>query len=338
MQAVSEPPPVTDETAPAHPRGRWAPTPSGLLHLGCARTALVAWLSVRSAGGRFIWRVEDLDPPREVAGAAGAALDDLGWLGLDWDEGPDVGGPHAPYEQSSRADLYHAALQRLADADRLFPCRRSRRELRELARAPHGPYGPRTPPYPRRWRPARLAADWFARYAESHEAALRFRVADEVVRFDDRLLGRQRQDVAATVGDFVLHRRDGLFAYQLAVVVDDLAMAIDEVVRGVDLLDSTGRQIQLLEALGGARPRYAHVPLLLDADGEKLSKRHDALTLRSLREQGVRPEQIVGLLAHGLGLRNTAAPVDARALIDDFAWSRIPRDDVRLGRDLFTAS
>ncbi|MEM8997566.1 MAG: glutamate--tRNA ligase family protein, partial [Acidobacteriota bacterium] len=237
------------------PRGRWAPTPSGFLHVGNARSALLAWLSIRSAGGRFLYRLEDLDPPRVLGGAAEQAEDDLRWLGLDWDEGGGLDGPRGPYEQSRRSDRYESALGRLAADGRLFPCHRTRRELRDIASAPHGPGGPAYPP---RLRPAELEPDWYDAFVGTEPgegaAALRFRVDPGVVTFRDGLFGECRQDVAAEVGDFVLKRRDGLYAYQLAVIVDDLAMGVDEVVRGVDLLDSTARQIQLIRALGGREP------------------------------------------------------------------------------------
>jgi glutamyl-tRNA synthetase len=323
-------------------RGRFAPSPTGLLHVGSARTALAAWLSVRSRGGDFVWRIEDLDPPRTVAGTAEDALEDLAWLGLDWDEGPDMGGPHAPYVQSERAAFYEVALDRLAAAGRLFPCRVSRRELQEIASAPHGHDG--LPPYPPSLRPAALDPDWLARLramdgpdpsaSSGQAAALRFVVHDRPVTFEDRVQGPLTERVSETTGDFVLKRRDGLFAYQLAVVVDDLAMGITEVVRGADLLDSTARQIQLIEALGGEPPAYAHLPLVLNAEGEKLSKRDEALTLRSLREAGVRPEALVGAFAHSLGLAEATAPRTAASLAKGFAWERVRRAPWRLPNDL----
>jgi glutamyl-tRNA synthetase len=315
------------------PRGRFAPSPTGLLHVGSARTLLAAWLSVRSQGGVFVWRIEDLDPPREIPGTAEAAIEDARWLGLDWDEGPSIGGPHAPYVQSERDAVYEAALDRLAEAGRLFPCRVSRRDLREIASAPHGHDG--LPPYPPSLRPPSLPLDWLARIRarEDADAALRFRVHDEPVTFEDRVQGVVTERVSETTGDFVLKRRDGLFAYQLAVVVDDLAMGVTEVVRGADLLDSTARQIQLIEALGGPVPHYAHLPLVVNAEGEKLSKRDRALTLRGLREAGVRPEAVVGALAHSLGLLDQPEPSTADALIEHFAWERTGRDPWRLPAD-----
>jgi glutamyl-tRNA synthetase len=323
------------------PRGRFAPSPTGLLHVGSARTALAAWLSVRSQGGAFVWRIEDLDPPRAVPGTAEAAMEDARWLGLDWNEGPVVGGPHAPYVQSERDAYYEAALDRLAETARLFPCRLSRSDLREIASAPHGASG--LPPYPPSLRPRSLPADWLVRIRAKEDAdpsagsgqaaAFRFRIHDEVVRFEDRVQGTVEERVSETTGDFVLKRRDGLFAYQLAVVVDDLAMGITEVVRGTDLLDSTARQIQLIEALGGTVPDYAHLPLVVNAEGEKLSKRDEGLTLRSLRESGARPEAVVGALAHSLGLRPSPEPITAQGLVPHFRWDHIARDPWQLPDD-----
>jgi glutamyl-tRNA synthetase len=315
--------------APSHlPRGRWAPSPTGPLHVGNARTALAGWLSVRSRGGTFVWRTEDLDPPRVVPGMAEAIRFDLVWLGLDWDEGPDVGGRHAPYMQSARGALYEEALARLAAAGRLFPCRRSRRELHSVSSAPHGSEGGL--PYPADFRPRALEPGWYERLSlagssQLDAAALRFRVDDRPVRFVDRVYGPVEERVDLAVGDFVLKRRDGLYAYQLAVVVDDLLMGIDEVVRGADLLGSTARQIQLIEALGGEIPAYAHVPLVVGEGGEKLSKRDGALDLASLRARGVRPEALVGRLAWSLGLLDRPEPCRPAELLPGFRWERVSR-------------
>lgn len=323
---------------PPGPRGRTAPTPSGPLHVGNARTALVAWLSARSRGGTFLWRVEDLDGPRVVAGAAESALLDLTWLGLDWDEGPDVGGPFAPYFQSRRGDLYRAGLDRLAAAGHLFPCRVSRRELAGIATAPHGDGG--EVGYPPSLRPVDLAPDWYERLRSGQDpaAALRFRVEDGLVESVDRVFGRQQEDTAAAVGDFVLERRDGLFAYQLAVVVDDLAMGIDEVVRGADLLASTARQILLIRALGGTPPAYAHVPLVTNAAGEKLSKRDRGLTLAELRAAGVEPAVLVGYLAWSLGLQDRSDATTPAELVAEneggVDWRKVRREPFRLPEDL----
>jgi glutamyl-tRNA synthetase len=304
-----------------------------MIHAGNARTALAAWLAARRRGGSFVWRLEDLDPPRVVPGLAELQLEDLAWLGLDWDEGPDAGGPHAPYAQSQRSAFYEAALRRLFEAGRLFPCRLSRQDLRAIASAPHG--GEETP-YPSSLRPPRVEPDWFDRLrgAGKADAAIRFRVHGRPVSFVDRVYGPLTERVDLAVGDFVLKRRDGLYAYQLAVVVDDLAMGIDEVVRGADLLASTARQIQLVEALGAAPPEHAHVPLMVNARGEKLSKRDQGLTLRSLREAGVRPEAVTGYLAFSLGLLDRPEPCRPADLIPVFSWERIGREEWVLPEDL----
>lgn len=310
--------------------GRFAPSPTGPLHLGSALAALAAWASARSVNGRFILRVEDLDGPRTVAGATDAQLAALRWLGLDWDEGPDVGGPHAPYVQSERSAIYEAALARLAAAGRLFPCRRSRRDLATLASAPHSADG--LPPYPLAWRPTTLPPDWFD--APPADAALRFVVADGDTTWTDRIRGPQRETVASTTGDIVLKRRDGLYAYQLAVVVDDLAMGVTEVVRGADLLDSTARQIQLIDALGGTRPTYAHVPLVVGPDGAKLSKRDGALSLDALAEAGVAPESVVGWLAWALGQTDAPERCTPSHVAATFDVRRVPTTPVVVPPDL----
>ncbi|HEX8385916.1 MAG TPA: tRNA glutamyl-Q(34) synthetase GluQRS, partial [Rubricoccaceae bacterium] len=267
------------------PIGRFAPSPTGDLHVGSALAALAAWASVRRAGGRFVLRVEDLDGPRVVPGATERQTDSLRRLGLDWDAGPDVGGPDGPYRQSERGPVYDAALRGLAAAGRLFACRRSRRDLAALATAPHGPDD--GPPYPADWRTPPLTRDELDGLTD---AAVRFRVAPGLVRFHDRVQGDITENVAEAVGDVILRRRDGVVAYQLAVVVDDAAMGVTEVVRGADLLSSTARQIQLVEALGASVPAYAHVPLLVGPSGEKLSKRDGALGVPALLDAGVAPE------------------------------------------------
>lgn len=291
-------------------RGRYAPSPTGMIHVGNARTALAAWLSVRSRGGSFVYRVEDLDPPRVVPGMAEAQIEDLRWLGVDWDEGP--------YFQSERFSFYEEALARLRDAGRLFPCRRSRKDLQAIASAPHGGSG--EAPYPISFRPDSPVLDW-------SDAAIRFLVHDRPVSFIDRIYGPVTERVDQAVGDFVLKRRDGLWAYQLAVVVDDLLMGINDVVRGADLLASTARQIQLIEALGGSPPEYAHVPLVVNAGGEKISKRDRGITLRSLREAGVAPEAVTGYLAYSLGLLDRPEPCRPGDLVPLFSWDKIARTD-----------
>ena len=279
---------------------------------------MVAWLSARSAGGRFTLRIEDLDAQRVVPELVEEIAGDLAWLGIDFDASPALGGPHAPYLQSERYAHYEAALAALHATGRLFPCRVSRRDLRNLASAPHS--ADHGTPYPAHLRPDTLDPDWFD---AAKDTAIRFMVPSRTIAFDDLVCSVQSENTAEVVGDFVLRRRDGLFAYQLAVVVDDLQMGITEVVRGDDLLSSTARQLLLIDALRGKPPRYAHVPLVLNAKGEKLSKRDQAVTLRALREAGVRPETLVGYLAYSLGLVPAPAPQRLSDLVQTFAWSRL---------------
>lgn len=280
-------------------RGRYAPSPTGALHLGNLRTALLAWLFARARGGQFVLRVEDLDRPRVVAGASEQMLEDLRWLGLDWDEGPDTGGPYAPYIQSERLDLYSAHLQRLQQAGLIYPCYCSRAEIARAASAPHGEEGPRYPGTCRTLSQAQCRAY----EAAGRRPSLRFRVDDErVVAFTDLLAGPCRQQVQQAVGDFIVRRSDGIFAYQFAVVVDDGLMRINQVVRGADLLSSTARQILLFEALGFPMPTFAHVPLWLDSSGQRFSKRIQSAGLAPLRANGVTPARLVGQLAASCGL------------------------------------
>ncbi len=251
--------------------GRFAPTPSGLLHLGGLFTALLAWLQVRCQGGAFILRIEDLDRARALP-VVDEQLAALRRLGIDWDQGPDVGGPHAPYFQSQRSARYAEALATLRRRDLIYPCYCSRADIARAAEAPHGPSeeGPRYP-----GTCAALEVDERARReAQGKVPAWRFRAPDVPVAFNDLVRGPVSQSVQAEVGDFVLQRADGVVAYQLAVVVDDVAMCVTHVLRGGDLLTSTARQILLYQALGAPLPAFAHVPLLVGADGEKLSKRN----------------------------------------------------------------
>ncbi|MDQ0189798.1 tRNA glutamyl-Q(34) synthetase GluQRS [Alicyclobacillus cycloheptanicus] len=302
-------------------RGRFAPTPSGRLHLGNARTALLAWLQMRNAGGTFILRMEDIDRARSRLDIAAELLTDLRWLGIDWDEGPDIGGPYAPYTQSEREALYEAAYERLQQAGLLYPCYCSRAELTAIASAPHGlpAEGPVYPGTCRHLSPAERAER-----AARKQPAMRFSLPDRPVSFHDLVLGWQHFP-AGYGGDFIVKRADGVFSYQLAVVADDAAMHITDVLRGDDLLDSTPRQIWLYEALGLPVPQFAHVPLLLGPDGRRLAKRDGAIAIAELRRLGVRPERVVGQFAYSCGLIDRPEPVAARELIPLFDLTRLNR-------------
>jgi glutamyl-tRNA synthetase len=277
--------------AAARYRGRIAPTPTGYLHLGHGRTFWTAYRRARERGGALVFRNEDLDAQRCRPEYAAAMYEDLHWLGLEWDEGPDVGGPFAPYAQSGRRAFYLKAWRRLVEHGFVYACACSRRELAEAAQAPHEDDGPL---YPGTCRGRGLAA---GRDAAAGPAGYnwRFRVPDgETVRFTDLRLGAQEFNAGRDFGDFVVWRRDDVPAYQLAVAVDDAAMQITEVVRGEDLLKSTARQLLLLRALGLPAPAYFHTPLLTDEKGARLAKRHAALSLRALRQSGADPATLRG--------------------------------------------
>src|SRR6266542_3621139 len=312
---------MIDSVPVSRSRGRFAPSPTGPLHLGNARTALLAWLAARAEGASFVMRVEDLDGPRVRPGLDARILDELRWLGLDWDEGPDVGGSSGPYRQSERRPRYDAALDRLRAAGRVYPCFCSRAEITAASQAPHaGEEGPRYPGTCRLLAPAEVAAR-----SERRPPAWRFLVPAGRVSFEDAVHGACAFDVAAETGDFVVARADGVAAYQLAVVVDDAAMGMEEVVRGDDLLPSTARQLLLYRALGLAPPRFAHVPLVAGADGARLAKRHGALSLGELRERGADPRAVTGLLAALSGLAAESESLRARDLLAGFSLSRIAR-------------
>jgi glutamyl-tRNA synthetase len=307
-------------------RGRFAPSPTGDLHLGSAACALASWLSARSNAGALVLRVEDIDTPRVRPGVEAKQLDDLRWLGLDWDEGPDRNGPFGPYRQSERLHLYDRALDELARQGLTYLCDCSRADIARSPRAPHaGDEGPRYPGTCRelghRDRP------W------KREPAVRLKTPDRTVVVEDRWQGRVSENVWETVGDFVLRRGDGVYAYQLAVVVDDLAMGVTEVVRGADLLGSAARQALLCELLGGRPPRYAHHAMVVALDGSRLAKRASGVSLRDHRDAGARPADVVGALAAALGLvePGSSPPATPGELLRSFDPSRlVGRREARL--------
>jgi len=308
-------------------RGRYAPTPSGDLHLGNCRTALLAWLSVRAQGGSFVLRLEDLDKQREKPNAAEQILSSLRWLGLDWDEGPDVGGPYGPYVQSERQAIYDAAVRKLLARGSAFNCFCSRSDVAAASTAPHaGDDGPRYPGTCRGLDPEVAAA----RMAQGKSPSIRFVVGPDPVEFVDQHAGAQRFSVREQVGDFVIRRADGVASYQLAVTLDDAAMSITEVVRGEDLLSSTPRQLLLYQALSLRAPKFLHVPLLLGPDGERLAKRRGAVSLHELQERQEDPRAICGLLASLSGLAKKGDRVTPKELISRWDPKKLPRQPSRL--------
>ena len=295
------------------------------MHLGNARTSLLAWLQVRSAGGVLVLRIEDLDRPRVIRGAEAGILDDLRWLGLEWDEGPDSG-PHAPYRQSARTAHYDAAVARLIAAGTAFECACSRSEVAAASSAPHeeSAAGPRYPGTCRDLAPGDAASK---AKAAGRSTAVRFRGGQRIT-FADQVCGECDPFGEAGVDDFVIRRADGVAAYQLAVVTDDAAMGIDHVLRADDLLVSTPRQIALHRALLSPEPHFAHVPMVLAPGGERLAKRNRPTSLRDLRADGARPEDVIGKLAASAGLVPEGTRVKAKELVKEFSLAKVPRDPV----------
>lgn len=299
------------------PTGRLAPSPTGALHLGNVRTFMVAWLKARSCGGRVIMRMEDLDHPRDKPGAAAAAVDDLRWLGFDWDE---------EYVQSMRRDVYREALEKLVSTGLAYPCICSRRDVECAQSAPHA------------GEQLKYAGTCRGRFGSWDEAASakgappcwRFRVNPPAeVSFLDAFAGRFEQDVAATLGDFALARDEFGAGYTLASVVDDAAMGVTEVVRGDDLLPATPSHILLQRALGLPEPEYCHVPLVVGPDGRRLAKRHGDTRISAFRAAGVRPEAIVGRLAASCGWAEPGESVSLEELLPRFDLKAVPRGPVQ---------
>ena len=311
------------------PVGRFAPSPSGRLHLGNLACSLLAWLSAKSQGGSIVLRIEDLDAARCPRIYADQLEEDLRWLGLVWDEGGSDGGPHGPYYQSECAGIYTESYRKLEEMGLVYPCFCSRAQL-HAASAPHTSDG--NVVYPgtcRNLTPAQIAEK-----SRTKAPAWRIKVPDEEIAFTDLCMGEHRENLLTGCGDFYLRRADGVFAYQLAVVVDDARMGVTQVVRGSDLLSSTARQIYLYRLLGLTPPSFAHCPLLLDAQGRRLSKRDGDQSLEHLRGRYTAPE-IIGKLAYLYGLQDRPEPRTPESLLPDFDWAKVPKQDVYLEEGLF---
>ena len=306
----------TNQIPNSTPTGRFAPTPSGRLHLGNILCAMLAYLSARSQGGRFLLRIEDVDVPRCPRRLAQQAIDDLRWLGFTWDE--------EPLYQSDRTEIYRAALERLTADGHIYPCFCTRAQLMSLA-APN--LGDTQVVYNRAC--AALTPEEAAERAKTRAPAMRLRVPEEEISFVDGLFGAQRENLARDCGDFILRRSDGLYGYQLAVVVDDALSGVTEVVRGRDILSATPRQIYLQRLLGCPQPEYVHSPRLTDAQGRRLAKRDKDLDLTAL-SQRYTPEEILGWLACSAGLLPEVRPATLESLIPVLDWAKVKRDDLRL--------
>ncbi len=293
-------------------KGRFAPSPTGRMHLGNVFSALLSWLSAKSQGGTWLLRIEDIDPQRSKQEYAELIMDDLHWLGLDWDEGP--------YYQSERGDIYELYLKQLTDNGLTYPCYCTRADIL-ATQAPHESDG-------------RVVYKGTCRNlapgVKTGPAAIRMKVPSEgkgILSFTDGHYGMQTIDLTTHCGDFIVRRKDGAWAYQLAVVVDDALMGINEVVRGCDLLLSSPQQIYLAQQLGFAPPHFTHLPLLCNKQGQRLSKRDQSLDMAALRTSNT-PEEIIGMLAHAAGLQQSNEPVTAQELIGEFSWDKIPTNNI----------
>lgn len=297
--------------------GRYAPSPSGRMHLGNAFTAVFAWLFARKDGGEFLLRIEDLDPDRCKAEYTKLVIDDLLWLGLDWDgEGP---------MQSTRSEAYEAVFRHFSDLGLVYPCYCSRAEL-HAASAPHSSDGIYI--YPGT---CRNLSD-SVRFSILRKPSYRICVPDREIIFEDFLQGQVKENLATDTGDFIIRRPDGVFAYQLAVSVDDFAMGINQVVRGKDLLASTARQIWLIELLGGEAPQYCHVPLLCASDGHRLSKRNSDIDFSYIRANKS-PEAVLGFLAYCAGILDRPNSISPKELLAEFQPEKLRKDDVIIDFD-----
>lgn len=292
--------------------GRFAPSPTGRMHLGNVFSALLSWLSARAQGGTWLLRIEDIDPQRSRHEYADMLMDDLQWLGLEWDG--------EPCWQSRRGDIYAHYLQQLTDAGLIYPCYCTRTDIL-ATQAPHESDG-------------RVVYKGTCRNlppgSRKGPAALRMKVPEEgrgIVTFTDGHYGTHTVDLTTQCGDFIVRRKDGAWAYQLAVVVDDALMGINEVVRGRDLLLSSPQQIYLAQQLGFTPPRFTHLPLLCNTAGQRLSKRDKSLDMGCLRQRFT-PNQIIGLLAHAAGLQPTADAVSAQSLVKTFSWDMVGTADI----------
>lgn len=298
-------------------KGRFAPSPSGILHIGNVTSSLLAWLDVRSRGGKLVFRMEDLDPDRSFEKFEKRICDDLKFLGLDW----DIGYGYADgFSQSERTTLYEEAFELLKKKDLVYPCYCSRNQ-RLAASAPHaGEKHDSSCPCRYLTKQERLQLE-----ASGKKPAWKIKVPDKTISFTDGHYGEQRENLLDG-GDFIIKRSDGVFAYQLAVSFDDMDMGINRVVRGRDLLSSTAKQIYLINELGGVSPEYCHSPLIVSKDGRKMSKRSGDLSMEVLREK-YSAEEIIGYLAKLLNLGD-GSPISADELISAFSWDKVPRDDI----------
>ncbi len=302
-------------------RGRFAPSPSGRMHLGNVFCALMSWLFAKSAGGEIVLRIEDLDTARCRPEYTAQLLDDLRFLGLTFDEGEGIGGNHTPYRQSLRSNFYEDCLQKLQDAGEIYPCYCSRDEL-HASNAPHASDGRVL------YNGACRNLTEAERLSKTRKPAFRLKAMEEDVSFVDILYGPQTFNVKREWGDFVVRRSDGLFAYQLAVVADDIAMGVNQVVRGADLLTSVAPQIQLYRFFDAPPPQFCHIPMLIAPDGRRLSKRDRDLDMGVLRDRSVSPEALIGYLLYKCGVLETNKAISLKEAVCEFSLSNVCRQEI----------
>ena len=308
-------------------KGRFAPSPTGRMHLGNVYSALLSWLSAKSQGGAWLLRIEDIDPQRSRQEFADQLMDDLRWLGLQWDEGP--------FYQSQRGAIYEEYLAKLHDLGLTYPCYCTRADIL-ATQAPHESDGRvvyKGTCRPKEREKGKVKSEKLTIQSVSNnlakKPATRLIVPDEEISFVDNHYGPQSINLATHCGDFILRRADGAWAYQLAVVVDDALMEVTEVVRGRDLLLSVPQQIYLHKLLGFAPPSFCHLPLLCNQEGQRLCKRDKSLDLGELRKVHT-PEEIIGRLAYFAGIIADIEPVSAKEVISEFSWDKVPREDIRV--------
>lgn len=312
-------------------KGRFAPSPTGYMHLGNAWSFLVCWLAARKKNGRLVLRIEDIDPDRSKPEFVDGIIEDLHWLGLDWDEGADIGGEYEPYTQSESTSLYERVIDALQKDGLVYPCFCTRKELRSLASAPHmSDYGSAYPELCLHLSDKERKE----REATGRRSAMRLHCEKDEIGFTDVLHGDCCMSWNECGGDFPLRRSDGVFAYQLAVVVDDIRQGITQIVRGEDILHCTPRQVYLYELFGCTSPEYIHLPLVVDHEGERLAKRHGHFELRKMREAGISAEAVVGYLAYLGGITPTCKKMSARELLDTFSIDVINRKVLQLEKDV----
>lgn len=308
-------------------KGRFAPSPTGYMHLGNLWIALLSYLSVREQGGKYILRIEDIDKCRSKKEYEEALLEDLQWLGIEWDEGPDIGGPNGPYRQSERTEIYEDILEKWHEQGLIYPCFCNRARIQKVSSAPH----PGEKPYIYDGLCYNLSAADIAEKERKKKPSWRLKTNSQEFEFNDKIQGLCYGKVRYRKDDIVLQRADDMYAYQFAVSIDDGLMDVSEVLRGADLLESTAIQLSLLKLLNIEPPQYAHAPVILDKNGNRISKRQKGITIRELREGGMSAAQIIGNLLYSTGISEKPEPISVKELLNKkIPWNSLKKNDIIL--------